>query len=180
MQNSIPRSSAPKAVASRRIGLSLAAGRPQRVGGVDQRPHVPERVRHAGVPGGGTLQLRRMVGDEDALEPFVPKDPDDLDDVDVAIVDEGLDVFWDLAFHVAEMDVPDAIPPRDVAVGLVDVARRHLLQRTEAELGAVGAAVYYAEQAIVFVRLVDAPRGAAHLIHRRVVRLRRKPPAGLF
>src|SRR3569623_3316017 len=56
MQNSIPRSSAPKAVASRRIGQSLAAGWPQRVGGVDQRPHVSERIRHAGMPGGGTQQ----------------------------------------------------------------------------------------------------------------------------
>src|SRR3569623_3796476 len=175
MQNSIPRSSAPKAVASRRIGLSLAAGRPQRVGGVDQRPHVPERVRHAGVPGGGTLQLRRMIRDEDAVEPFVPKDPDDLDDVDVAIVDEGLDIFWDLAFFVAEMVVPDAIPPRDVADGLVDVARRHLLQRAEAELSAVGTAVYNAEEAIIFVRLVDQPGRAAQRLDQRLVRLRRTP-----
>src|SRR6185437_6236417 len=88
-----------------------AAGRSQGVGGVHQRSHVAERVGHAGVPGRAAFELGGMIGDQHAGKTLVAQDPDDLDDVDVAIVDEGLDVVGYLTLDVAKMDVADAVPP---------------------------------------------------------------------
>ena len=110
------------------------------------------------------------AGDDLTPRPSVPRDLD----VDVAIVDKGLDVFRDLAFHVAEVDVPDTVPASDFPHGLVYVTRRHLLQRTQAELGAIGTAIYNIEQTAVFFRLVDQPCGAAHGFDRRIIRMRGK------
>ena len=73
-------------------GSPRRPGRSERRCEPDQRLHVADRVGMARVPGRRAGELRHVVGDQHAVEALVAQDAHDLGHVDVAVVDEGLDV----------------------------------------------------------------------------------------
>jgi hypothetical protein len=143
-------------------------------------PHIPQGVRHAGMPRGSAGHLRRMVGDEHAVVPVGLENSQYAEHVDVAVVDECLVVPRGLAVDVPQVDVGNLSLPAVLVDRLIHVPLGHLGERADAELQRIGRAWPAINQLLVKLRPIDQPGVPAHRGRRRIVRMSRELHAGLL
>ena len=130
--------------------------------------------------GAGAGHLRSVVGNDHAIKIIVRQDGEDAEHIHVAFVDKCLAVIRNLAHHVAQMDVGNFSLPAVAIDRVVDVAFRHLGQRSHAKLQGIARAGGEIDQTLIHGGLVDQSRLAAHGGHGRIVGMGRQAHARLF
>ena len=135
------------------------------------------------MPRGRAGHLRRMVGNDDAVEGVAVENLEHAEYIHVAIVDESLPVAGHPAGDVAEMDVADpslAAVLVDDVVDVIPSLRDHLGERADAKFERVGLARVEIDEFLVQARPVDQARLATHGRRGGIVRMQGQFHAGFL
>src|SRR5271165_869133 len=103
-------------------GLQRSAAFLRRFENRSCRQHEAEGVRHPGVPRRRAGHLRRVIGNDDAVEVIAVKNVENANHVHIAFVDESFAIVRHLPHDVAKMNVSDLALFAVLVDRVVDVA----------------------------------------------------------
>jgi hypothetical protein len=103
-------------------------------------PHVAHCIRHTGVPRGRTSHLRRVIWNNNAIEPVPFQNPQDPKHVYVTVVDERFFVIRHFAMNIPKVNVRQTLLATVLLNSVVNASLRHFSECSETKLKGVGRA----------------------------------------